>query len=231
MTFASAAWRTPSSAASTTSVRFTTATSSRILPEMIRETSSRSSISFAWCRVLRSIASSARALPASSMRPDRSSATQVRITPSGERSSCDRVARNSSFVRLAASAAARTTCSRASASRRASSARRARSNARTVATSTAGSIGSVSEASAPPSRARTVSSSRTCVAETCRTATEAVSGLALSRRHTSKPSTPGRFTSRRTSRGASSVMRRSASSPVLPSMTSYPASRRMRDLV
>ena len=72
-------------------------------------------------------ASSARLRAASSMRPERSSATQVRITLSGERSSCESVARNSSLVRLAASALSRAACSRASASRMASSARRARS--------------------------------------------------------------------------------------------------------
>ena len=197
-------------------------TSSRSLPVMMRDTSSRSSMSCACARALRSIASSARA-------PCRSR----RCAPGAQQ-------RDPAEDRVRAACAARATASpgtrpwsgsrprprrawparRVSASRNASSASRARSNARTVATSTAGSMGSVSEASAPPSRARTVSSSRTCVAETWRMATDAVAGSALIRRHTSRPSTPGRFTSSNTSRGERSGISRSASSPVAASMTS-----------
>ena len=78
--------------------RSTIPISSRSFPEMIRETSSRSSISFAWRRVLRSMASSARSGRASSSGPSAAGSTHVRIALSGERSSCESVARNSSFV-------------------------------------------------------------------------------------------------------------------------------------
>ena len=51
---------------------------------------------------LRSIVSSARSMPAASSLPIRSSRVQPSIALSGVRSSCDSVARNSSFARLAA---------------------------------------------------------------------------------------------------------------------------------
>ena len=62
MPLASAASRTASSAASTTAVRSTLRTSSRILPVMTRETSSRSSTSWTCALALRSMTSSARVI-------------------------------------------------------------------------------------------------------------------------------------------------------------------------
>ena len=76
MLFASAAGRTASSAASTTARRSTGSTSRRSLPVMMRDTSSRSSMSCACARALRSMVSSARARASrSSSVPD---AQQVR---------------------------------------------------------------------------------------------------------------------------------------------------------
>ena len=66
MSFASAARRTVSIAASTTEARSTGRASIRSFPETMRETSSRSSISCAWSFALSSIVARARALFASS---------------------------------------------------------------------------------------------------------------------------------------------------------------------
>src|SRR5207249_1638434 len=104
MSLAMAAGRTPSIAASITSARRTAFTSRRIFPLMMRDTSSRSSTRCACALALRSIASSARDTRAGSSVPRLSWLTQARIGVSGVRSSCERVARNSSFRRLVSSA-------------------------------------------------------------------------------------------------------------------------------
>ena len=104
---ASASGWAASTAASTTGPSWTGRESRRSLPAMIRDTSSRSSISLASVFVLRSIMPSARAIPASSIFSLRRSCDQIRMAPSGVRSSCEIMARNSSLARLAASASAR----------------------------------------------------------------------------------------------------------------------------
>ena len=74
-----------------------------------------SSTSCAWVWALRSMTSTPRAHGAPRRRcPPRRMCAQPRIALSGVRSSCETVARNSSFMRLALSASARATCSRAS---------------------------------------------------------------------------------------------------------------------
>jgi hypothetical protein len=102
--FASAAGRTASTAASMKEFGSTGRTSMRSLPVMARDTSRRSSMSCACARALRSMVSKARpALPPSSC-PMRSMCAQPRIAVSGVRSSCETVARNSSFRRFASCA-------------------------------------------------------------------------------------------------------------------------------
>ena len=96
--------------------------SSRSLPVSALDTSSRSVVSCAWSRTLRSIDSSPRTVVAESSFPVRSKFTQPRIALSGVRNSCEIVARNSSFIRLAASLSCRASCAsraRPSATRRA----------------------------------------------------------------------------------------------------------------
>ena len=97
--------------------------SSRSLPVMIRETSSRSSMSCSWICEFRSMMSIARRVVGSSRCPAASSRAQPRMAFSGVRSSCDRVARNSSFARFAAWASSRASCSRSSSCCRSLSAR------------------------------------------------------------------------------------------------------------
>ncbi len=80
----------------------------------MRETSSRSSISCACRRALRSITSSACATSPGATCSLRSIVVQPRIGVSGERSSCDSVARNWSLSSLSRSAALRASCSRTS---------------------------------------------------------------------------------------------------------------------
>ena len=75
----------------------------RSLPVSAFETSSRSAVSCACSRAFRSIASSPRCAVAASSRSVRSRCAQPRTALSGVRSSCEIVARNSSFVRLATS--------------------------------------------------------------------------------------------------------------------------------
>ena len=139
-----AAGRIASSAAATIAARSTGAMSRRILPEMMRDTSRRSSISFTCRRVLRSIASSACAVRAVVEPPD------AQQRDPGE----DRAERRAQLVRergqelvlgaVRGLGAPRAPPARASsASRSASSAWRARSSARTVAISTGGLDGSV----------------------------------------------------------------------------------------
>ena len=86
--------------------------SMRSVPRTIRDMSSRSSSSVACARALRSSASSAWRLCASSIRPVFSSRAQPSTPVAGVRSSCESVARNSSFNRLAASAVWRASRSR-----------------------------------------------------------------------------------------------------------------------
>ena len=81
--------------------RSTSRTCSRSLPVTMRETSSRSSISRACARALRSMLSRPRARVASSALVERSTRAHPSTAFSGVRSSCDSVARNSSFSRLA----------------------------------------------------------------------------------------------------------------------------------
>ena len=83
------------------------ATLRRSLPVMIRETSSRSSISFACARTLRSMTSSPCAdLAGVELSRARSIASSRGSPMSGVRSSCESVARNSSLSRLASRASA-----------------------------------------------------------------------------------------------------------------------------
>ncbi len=105
---ASAIGRAESIAACTTSDNETCCRSRRILPARMRLRSSRSSISCTWARALRSITWMARcwstvlfAWPLSRIW------VQPRMALSGVRSSCDRVARNSSLMRVARWAAMR----------------------------------------------------------------------------------------------------------------------------
>ena len=79
----------------------------RSLPVMMRDTSRMSSISSACARALRSMVSSAFCSFSGGSVRDRNMRVQPTIALSGVRSSCDSVARNSSFARLAASAASR----------------------------------------------------------------------------------------------------------------------------
>ena len=94
---ASLAGTCDSAAALITGSRSIGRTSSRNLPETTRDTSTRSSMSCACDMTLRSMTSSARWVFASSSVPLRSNCVQVRMGASGLRSSCETVARNSSF--------------------------------------------------------------------------------------------------------------------------------------
>ena len=106
---------------------------------MTRDTSSTSEISCACDCALRATISSTFGMRAASTRRSRSSDTQPRMALSGVRSSCDSVARNSSFSRLARSASSRARSaswrddsSATSTSRSSYCRRRPRSAARTV---------------------------------------------------------------------------------------------------
>ena len=74
------------------------------------DTSSRSPVSCAWSLTLRSIDSSPRPDVSRSSLPVRSRCTQPSTAFSGVRSSCETVARNSSFIRFAASPSRRAAC-------------------------------------------------------------------------------------------------------------------------
>ena len=134
--FASAEGRTASTPASITGTITIGRTSRRSLPVMMRETSSRSPMSWVCARTLRSMTSSPRRIDGWSRVPERSMTVQPRMGVSGVRSSWDRVARNSSLARLAFSAVARASCdaryrralSTARAARRPSSSARSRSS-------------------------------------------------------------------------------------------------------
>jgi hypothetical protein len=78
----------------------------RSLPVMMRETSSRSSMSFACAMTLRSMTSSPSRSLGAPGRSERRRRVQPRIADNGVRSSCDSVVKNSSFMRLASRASA-----------------------------------------------------------------------------------------------------------------------------
>jgi hypothetical protein len=137
MFFASAAGRTVSMAASMNSAGGTVWMSSSTLPDVMRLMSSRSSISWAWARALRSIVCRPRCRSAVSRVPRRSTWAQPRIADSGVRNSCDRVARNSSFIWLVRSASARARRSLSSRTLRSSAARWAASYRRVLSIATA----------------------------------------------------------------------------------------------
>jgi len=75
--------------------------SSLILPVTIRDTSRRSSIKWAWRRALRSMTSNACRRRSSGNDPVRNIDSHPNTALRGVRSSCDSVARNSSFERSA----------------------------------------------------------------------------------------------------------------------------------
>jgi hypothetical protein len=103
---ASAEWRVDSTAAHTTSARSIGATSSRRLPEVMRDTSSRSSMRRVSATALRSMVSSACFCWSSATRPERIILVHPRMALSGVRSSWFIVLRNSSFTSSASSSAA-----------------------------------------------------------------------------------------------------------------------------
>ena len=113
MCLASAASRTVSRAASIVAARFTGATFNVIFPCRMRETSNKSSINSACSLALRSIVSRACWVFVASSRPFRSNFVQPRIGLRGDRNSRDNTPKNSSLIRLAASAwdSARRSCS------------------------------------------------------------------------------------------------------------------------
>ncbi len=115
---ASAAGRTVSSADSTIFIGLIVITSRRSLPEIIRETSSKSSIRRFCDSALRTMVLIAFAVVASSSFPFSRSRPQPKIEFKGARSSCETVARNSSRIRLAISASLRAAFSRLSNSSR-----------------------------------------------------------------------------------------------------------------
>ena len=98
---ACAAGPTVSRAAFTTSARLIGLTARRSLPAMIRDTSRMSEMSWFWMFAFRSIVSTARRVVSGSSFPERSMCAHPTIAWSGVRSSCDRVARNSSLRRFA----------------------------------------------------------------------------------------------------------------------------------
>jgi len=118
-----------SSAAFTTAARSTGSSSSRIFPLTMRETSSRSSIRRPCATAFRSMMSSARRVAGSSCVRRRICA-HPRTAFSGVRSSCDSVARNSSFTRLASSASWWARCASSNRCSRSRSVCDARSSAR-----------------------------------------------------------------------------------------------------
>ena len=137
MCFASAAGRTFSIALSTRSCGSTGSRLRRRRPVMMRETSSTSPISLAWAWALRSMISRTCGRRSADTGAWRSIETQPRTALSGVRSSCESVARNSSFRRLARSASSRAACSATSTSRSSYCRSRARRAARTVLTTAA----------------------------------------------------------------------------------------------
>ena len=90
----------------------------RSLPLTMRDTSSRSSMSWPCSCALRSMVSSARCCIVASSFPDFARRTQPVIALSGERNSCDTTARNWSLAAVATSAARRASTSATSSSLR-----------------------------------------------------------------------------------------------------------------
>ena len=111
--------------------------SSITLSEVMRLMSSKSSISWAWARALRSMLFSPRCRSAWSRVPRRNTCAQPRMADSGVRNSCDRVVRNSSFNWLVRSASARASRSLSSSTLRSSAARRASTYSRVLSSATA----------------------------------------------------------------------------------------------
>ena len=109
---ASAWGRTVSSTILINSIALTGCIHNRSLPRMILEISRRSSISCACERALRAIVSKARRVLDWSNFLVSNSCDHPNIELSGVRSSWETIAKNSSFIRLAASASARAACSR-----------------------------------------------------------------------------------------------------------------------
>jgi len=107
MFLAAAAGRMPSIASSITSRTSTGWTVRRILPASMRETSSRSSIRRTWAVTFRRMICSARRVCSASRSPRWRMVAQPFTALSGVRSSCERVDRNWSLARLAASARSR----------------------------------------------------------------------------------------------------------------------------
>jgi hypothetical protein len=114
MRFASAAGCTTSTAARVIATRSTGRKSKRHSPATMRDMSSRSSISRAWAYALRRIELTARAVRVVPRFPAWSMFAQARIGVSGVRSSCETVAKNASFARLASSSRMRAASVRSS---------------------------------------------------------------------------------------------------------------------
>ncbi len=112
--FAVTAGISDSIAASIVVLRSTVAVSRWSLPPTMRDTSRMSSINWACAAAFCRTTSAARCTVGRSPGLCPSTCAQPMIAFSGVRSSCDRVARNSSFSRLAASASSRAACSRSS---------------------------------------------------------------------------------------------------------------------
>ncbi len=105
--FACAAGAIDVSAALMTAARSTGWMSSRILPDLIALTSSKSSINLVCARALRSMTSTPLATIAGSSPRCCSNWVHPKMTFSGVRKSCDSVSRISSFIQLSLSASAR----------------------------------------------------------------------------------------------------------------------------
>ena len=123
MPLAAAAGVTVSIAASMNESGWSGCTSSRSLPELMRLMSSRSSMSCAWTRALRSMVSRPARSSSALRLVMRSTWAQPRMAFSGVRSSCDSVARNSSLASLTRSASARAARSLSSSALRSAAAR------------------------------------------------------------------------------------------------------------
>ena len=111
--------------------------SSRTLSDVMRLMSSKSSISCACARALRSMLCRPRCRSAWSRVPRRSTCAQPRMADSGVRSSCDRVVRKSSFSWFVRSASARASRSLSSSTLRSSAARVAAAYRRVLSSATA----------------------------------------------------------------------------------------------
>ena len=192
ISLASAAGRTASSACSTTAVSSRGHTSSRILPLITRETSSRSSISCTWASDWRTMTSSARFICSSPTCPLWSMRAQPYTAFSGVRSSCETTARNWSLARAAASASAARCCTSAAAPTKA---------CRTSSTSL--TPAGPSACIVPPSPKCRAASARVAIGAVIRRPTRAASASAS----TAKATPPAPMASRERSSGASTDAR------------------------